>query len=532
MKLMNTCAGDKGQCAIAERALRKAVSVGRKLVTLLKANDFVKGELYSFEPTRCYIRGVYMLGSFLLYEGKLKEAFDCFQECLANDLPDKLGARHKQLLCVLEGKKGLHDDRLKGLLRGKFGDDQLKDEIFSLWNYTRALAKYAHEGKSDKANSLLTFAMDKNPNVPPLLLCWEGVKNDMGMHTLISIGCHTEANDYAIDNRKFWMTCEGALEWLEEEYVNHPKANVPKITKLGRKLLSEGNNLLYTDVFNEPISKTTKRITKAIKKFERVLIIAESDESFALAYFDALEKLGCCYRTINNPQKALIYLSRALECKTLLRNEKDKYKEILYQSASCKEELGDYDGALQDFKTVFDKIGPFSTAYEGVKRIESKTGKKSPAIPSRLEQKIPAASLEAIEKNETIAEATRYALGKGDPNASVAAKQERCFHCNRGGIRLFPCSQCDDESAVAYCGEDCQKKSWNTIHKYICAGSQYRLEAGYEVALDGLEKSPQYNGKVGKVIRYSMGKERFVVELIETNKQMLLKPQNLILMID
>ena len=118
------------------------------------------------------------------------------------------------------------------------------------------------------------------------------------------------------------------IEWLEEEYVNHPKANVPKITKLGRKLLSEANSLLYTVVVNEPISKTTKRITKAIKKFERVLIIAESDESFSLAYFDALEKLGVCYKTINNPQKALTYLSRALECKTLLRNEKDKYKEI------------------------------------------------------------------------------------------------------------------------------------------------------------------------------------------------------------
>lgn len=209
MKLQ--CLGDIGQGGIVERALRKAVATGRKLVTLLKANDFAEGSLYCFEPTRCYIRGVYLLGSFLLYEGKRKEAFDCFQECLANDLADNLGARHKQLLCVLEGKKGIYDERLRSLLRGKFGDDQCKDEIFSLWNYTRALVEYAKDGKSDKAKSLLTFAMDKNAIVPQLLLCWESTKTETGMHTLISIGHHTEANDYVIDSRKFWKECEGAL---------------------------------------------------------------------------------------------------------------------------------------------------------------------------------------------------------------------------------------------------------------------------------------------------------------------------------
>jgi len=149
-KLTNA-GSDIGIGGTVERTIRKAVSAGRELVTLLNANDFAKGELYSFEPTRCYVRSVYMLGSFLLYMGKHKEAFDCFQECLANDLADNLGARHKQLFCVLDGKKGLHDERLRSLLKGKFGDDQYKDEIFSLWNYTRALVAYAKDGKSDKA---------------------------------------------------------------------------------------------------------------------------------------------------------------------------------------------------------------------------------------------------------------------------------------------------------------------------------------------------------------------------------------------
>jgi hypothetical protein len=92
---------DIGHGSAVERALRSAVSAGRELVTLLKANEFSKGALYCFEPTRNYIRGIYMLGSLFLYRGQLKEAFDCFQECLANDLPDCLGARHKQLFTVL-----------------------------------------------------------------------------------------------------------------------------------------------------------------------------------------------------------------------------------------------------------------------------------------------------------------------------------------------------------------------------------------------------------------------------------------------
>ena len=181
---------------------------------------------------------------------------------------------------------------------------------------------------------------------------------------------------------------------------------------------------------------------------------------------------------------------------------------------------------LQDYKTVFDEIGPFSTAHEGVKRIERKTGRKSSAIPSRFEQEFTPPSEEELDKNKRIAEAARYALGVGNPNDSVAAKQERCFHCKRGGIKLKQCANCRDDSVV-YCSKDCQKKSWKAIHKYVCTGSQHRLEAGYEVTLSGLENAPQYNGKVGKIVRYSTEQERFVVELIETNKQMLLKPQNL-----
>ena len=152
-----------------------------------------------------------MLGNFLLYQRKIDRAVICFRECLANDLQDKLGARHKQLLAVLEGNKGLRDKRLRRLLKGTFGEDQMIDEIFALWNYSRALVAYAKKGRCDDAERLFKYAVDKNPIVPSLLLCWEGIKSGSGTHTLISIGCRTEAHDYAIDNRQYWFECEGAL---------------------------------------------------------------------------------------------------------------------------------------------------------------------------------------------------------------------------------------------------------------------------------------------------------------------------------
>ena len=46
--------GDIEKGITVERALRDAVSAGHELVPLLKANTFVKGQLYSFKPTRNY----------------------------------------------------------------------------------------------------------------------------------------------------------------------------------------------------------------------------------------------------------------------------------------------------------------------------------------------------------------------------------------------------------------------------------------------------------------------------------------------
>ena len=81
------------KCGAVQQLLRDAVSSGRELVTLLKANEFAKGNLYVFVPTRNYCRALYMLGSYLLLAGELCEAYSYFQEYMANDIHDCLGAR-------------------------------------------------------------------------------------------------------------------------------------------------------------------------------------------------------------------------------------------------------------------------------------------------------------------------------------------------------------------------------------------------------------------------------------------------------
>ena len=80
--------------------------------------------------------------------------------------------------------------------------------------------------------------------------------------------------------------------------------------------------------------------------------------------------------------KALSYIEIALECQDILAQKKDQHKELLYQSASCKEILEDYKGALKDYKRVLDNIGAFSSAVEGISRIERKIGKSSNMLPT------------------------------------------------------------------------------------------------------------------------------------------------------
>lgn len=150
--------------------------------------------------------------------GKLEEAYDILQECIANNIHDKLGARHKQLLVVLELgsiEKKKFDERLPDLLEAKFGDEQKVDAVLALWNFTRALYNFIKEGKSKKSKRVLNYAIDKNPFVPTLLLRYETETMSWAVCKVMHIGRISEANDYVQDNRYHWKHAEGSLNSLE-----------------------------------------------------------------------------------------------------------------------------------------------------------------------------------------------------------------------------------------------------------------------------------------------------------------------------
>ena len=161
-------------------SLKRAIRAGRALVELLGLNEVLMGQLYSFQPTRWYMRALYSLGSFHLAHNELDQADVYLKEYLANDIHDKLGARHKQLIVALERVSASKDassegeayEQLKFLLEAKFGEDQGHDDVFCLWNYTRALFSFTKKGANNKSTRLLKKAIEKNPHVPPMLLAW------------------------------------------------------------------------------------------------------------------------------------------------------------------------------------------------------------------------------------------------------------------------------------------------------------------------------------------------------------------------
>jgi len=504
--------------------LRDAVESGRKLVTLLQVNQFCKGNLFSYEPTRNYIRALYLRGSYLFRMGKLEEAYHILQECIANDIHDKLGARHKQLLVILEvgSINGKCDKRLPDLLEATFGDDQKVDDVLALWNYTRALYNFIKEGKSKKSRRILNHAIERNPFVPPLLLRYDTEVMSWAKRKIMCIGGKTEANDYVQDNRCHWRQTEGSLEWLRDIYTDHKKAIIPEINKAGAKLLSKGNKLFAT--------RDSSDLKKAIVKYKDLLKIAETKKKYSTMRILALERIGCCYKFLGNSVEAMQYFNDALSCEKALENNKDLHKDILYQTADCKEEIEDYEGALECYRLVFKKMGTFTVAVESVKRIEVKMGRESGVIPAGYDVEPPSESEKDMEEDSDISDLFHSMMAEEAKAASNVEgcyhNMERCFHCKRGGVKLSFCSLCKDEF-VKYCSKACQKSSWHDIHKYICRGSKFKIDDDDTAIIKGLEKSPHINGMEGKVVKYSEEKKRFIVCLIENGSEILVKPQNI-----
>jgi MYND finger len=117
------------------------------------------------------------------------------------------------------------------------------------------------------------------------------------------------------------------------------------------------------------------------------------------------------------------------------------------------------------------------------------------------------------------------------PAANLADRTpERCSHCRRGGMKLAGCSAFKI-SKDKYCSKQCQVASWKTHHKYVCKSSKNRLDAGTRVTIQGLETTPQHNGKSAIMVKFLPNSKRFVIQISADDENegisLNVKPQNL-----
>jgi MYND finger len=134
-----------------------------------------------------------------------------------------------------------------------------------------------------------------------------------------------------------------------------------------------------------------------------------------------------------------------------------------------------------------------------------------------------------VDGNAETVRQTMANLSLHMPAVKVADRTpDRCSHWQRGGMKLAVCSGCKMDK---YCSKQCQVASWKTYHKYVCKCSKNRLDAGTKVTIQGLEKTPQHNGKNTSVVKFLPDSKRFVIQVCadDENEEATLsvKPQNL-----
>jgi tetratricopeptide (TPR) repeat protein len=476
-------------------ALKNGVSAGRKLVELIDARQ-IRGNLYTNLPTRWYVRCLYALGSFLFMLDDLDGADMYLKECLANDINDRLGARNKQLLVSLERKAGIGGSEIPHLLKARFTEDQLEDNVTALWNYTRALHAFMKRGDSKSSKKLLAHAINKNPFVPPQLLAWASITSG---EMFMVIGKENEAGDYTADNTKHWVGVKGALKWLEQTYCQLQNVSPLTTDEECMQLLVAGTRL----------ERKPGGGQEGIECFQQLLEILDalpapnSGNSKLLSIVH--QRKAHCHNQLRQYDDALRnYNSAMCFCDP---GDKHSIKELLYNRAQCKENQGDLYGSLQDFKFVWERIGKFSTAFDGIEKIEAKLNIQASILS-------PSPRIGGVTESDEVVrrriEDFARSMPKVDPWETVAATVARCDHCKRSGVALAKCSGC---SEAQFCSKECLRASWKAIHKYVCKTSKHRIETGAKVRVAGLEKAPQHNGKVATIDRFLPDKSRFSIRL-------------------
>eukprot|EP01084_Bolivina_argentea_P121312 214964_1 len=70
-----------------------------------------------------------------------------------------------------------------------------------------------------------------------------------------------------------------------------------------------------------------------------------------------------------------------------------------------------------------------------------------------------------LKRCQKFEDGTLWAVGIVEIETICRGKHRRCNTCNRMDIRLKVCKRC---KLAYYCNRKCQKRSWNTQHRYYC----------------------------------------------------------------
>lgn len=185
----------------ALRCFERAVAAGEKALETDEAREGM-GELWSYYPTRPYLRALHSLGHALEESGKPEEAAACFERLLVLDEHDHQGIRYCRLSCLLDA--GLYKE-VQAHVKAYGENDE------SIWSYGGALAAFGRHGDSKRAKTALDRAIRQNPLAAFFLLDLD-----------VPEGAATEEEEAdavhcARELAHVWAETRGALRWLSRE---------------------------------------------------------------------------------------------------------------------------------------------------------------------------------------------------------------------------------------------------------------------------------------------------------------------------
>jgi|694.fasta_scaffold23876_2 tetratricopeptide (TPR) repeat protein len=162
-----------------------------------------EGHFWGLTETRPYMRCLAGYADSLFFMGDLLSAMDVWQDMLLLSSGDNLGVRYHLLLCMA----ALGEAEEFAAIDAIYADDALAAAY-----YNRALLAFTTQGPSPAADKALRAAMQRNPNVPALLV--QADEPD-AWHDAITLGSQEEALTYCERAWMIWQGRPGAVEWLQ-----------------------------------------------------------------------------------------------------------------------------------------------------------------------------------------------------------------------------------------------------------------------------------------------------------------------------